>query len=153
MGYNLFNYNDDFYNDICTPYTSINYTDILLIDRKNDIFNKYANVTICQENCNLESYNENSNTVSCFCNAQSNDSEIDLNIDHKFNLETMTDTFYNDLNSSNFRVMKCYKVAFDFTTIIQNIGRIIMTIILIIFIILFILFLIKGDNKISIYLK
>ena len=152
-GYNLFNSNDEFYTDICTPYTSTNNTDILLIDRKNDIYNKYANITICQENCNLESYNEISNTVSCFCNPQSNETKIDLNIDKKFSLKTMRDTFYNYLNNSNFRVLKCYKVAFDLTTIIQNIGRIIMTIILIIFIILFVLFLIKGNNKISLYLK
>ena len=36
-GYNLFNSKDKFYNDICTSYTSINNTDILLIDRQKDI--------------------------------------------------------------------------------------------------------------------
>ena len=153
MGYNLFNSNDEFYTDICTPFTSINNTDILLIDWKNDIYNKYANISVCQENCNLESYNENSNTVSCYYNAQSNDTKIDLNIDKKFNLKTMTDSFYNYLNNSNFRVLKCYKVAIDLTTIIQNIGRIIMTIILLVFIILFIIFLVKGNAQINLYLK
>ena len=34
MGYNLFNSNDDFYTDICTPYTSLNNTDILLNNYK-----------------------------------------------------------------------------------------------------------------------
>ena len=113
QGYNMFNPNDKFYTDICTTYTTINNTDIILIDRKIDIYNKYANITICQENCNLESYNENSNTVSCYCNVQTNDTKIDLNIDNKFNLKTMTDTFYNYLNNSNFRILKCYKVSFD----------------------------------------
>ena len=153
MGYNLFNSNDDFYTDICTPYTSLNNTDILLIDRKTDLYNKYANISVCQENCNLESYNENSNTVSCYCNVQTNDTKIDLNIDNKFNLKTMTDTFYNYLNNSNFRILKCYKVSFDLKSYLENIGRIIMTIILLFFIILFILFIIKGDNQISSYLK
>ena len=36
-GYNLFDLNDSFYNDFCIPYTSINNTDIILKDRKNDI--------------------------------------------------------------------------------------------------------------------
>ena len=33
-GYNLFDANDVFYNDICTPYTTENGTDISLFDRK-----------------------------------------------------------------------------------------------------------------------
>ena len=44
--YNLFNSSDIFYNDICITYTTINNTDILLIDRKTDIFNKIANISI-----------------------------------------------------------------------------------------------------------
>ena len=153
QGYNLFNSNDKFYNDICTSFTTINNTDMLLIDRKIDIYNKYANVTICQENCDLTSYNDNSKRASCFCNIQSKDSEIDLNIQSKFNMKGMTDIFFNYLNNSNFRVLKCYKVAFDFSNIIENIGRIIMSAILLIFIALFIIFLIKGNKDISSYLK
>ena len=34
LGYNLFDSNDKFYNDICTPYKSQNGTDVLLSDRK-----------------------------------------------------------------------------------------------------------------------
>ena len=153
QGYNMFNPNDKFYTDICTTYTTINNTDIILIDRKIDIYNKYANITVCQENCNIESYNDNSNTVSCYCNAQSNDSTIDLNIETKFNLKGLKGIFSNYLNNSNFRVMKCYPVAFDLTTIAKNIGRIIMTLIMLTFIILFIIFTIKGNKQISLYLK
>ena len=53
-GYNLFNANDPFYNDICSPYTTLNGTDIILEDRKNDIYNKYGNISICQNNCIYE---------------------------------------------------------------------------------------------------
>lgn len=154
QGYNLFNSNDKFYTDICSTYTTVNNTDILLIDRKRDVYNKYANITICQENCNLESYNSNSNTVSCNCNIQLNETaDMDLNIQSKFNLEGMKNTFLNNLNNSNFRVLKCYQVAIDLTTILKNIGRIIMTVILILFIILFIIFVIKGNKKIELYIK
>ena len=153
QGYNMFNPNDKFYTDICTTYTTINNTDILLIDRKIDIYNKYANITICQENCNVESYNDNSNTVSCYCNAKSNNSTIDLNIQTKFNLKGLKGIFSNYLNNSNFRVMKCYPVAFDLTTIAKNIGRIVMTLIMLTFIVLFIIFIIKGNKQISRYLK
>ena len=153
QGYNIFDSEDDFYNDICSPYTSINNTDILLIDRKKDIYSKYANITLCQENCKIESYNDNSKTVSCYCDIQSNDTNMDLNILSKFNISNIKDIFFNYLNNSNFRVLKCYKNAIDLTTIFNNIGRIIMTVILFIFIILFILFLIKGNQQLSIYIK
>ena len=153
QGYNLFNSNDIFYNDICTPYTTINNTDILLIDRKTDIYNKYANVTICQEDCELSSYNDNFKRASCFCQIQSKDTVIDLNIQSKFNIEGMRDIFLNYLNYSNFRVLECYKVAFDLSNILGNIGRIIMTVILLMFIALFIIFLIKGNKDISFYLN
>ena len=36
QGYNLFDKNDKFYQDICTPYKSENGTDVLLSDRYND---------------------------------------------------------------------------------------------------------------------
>jgi len=38
QGYNLFDKNDKFYTDICTPYKSPNGTDVLLSDRFNDFF-------------------------------------------------------------------------------------------------------------------
>ena len=43
LGYNLFNGNDSFYNDICTPYTHLNGADMLLIDRKIYIYNVSGN--------------------------------------------------------------------------------------------------------------
>ena len=38
-GYNLFDLNDSFYNDVCTTYTSEDGTDLTLTDRKNLIYN------------------------------------------------------------------------------------------------------------------
>jgi len=44
-GYNLFNKNDSFYNDICSTYTSLNGSDITLADRK-QIFSENGNITL-----------------------------------------------------------------------------------------------------------
>ena len=49
QGYDMLDFNNEFYNYICTPNTSINNTDILLIDRKADLYSKYSNITICQD--------------------------------------------------------------------------------------------------------
>jgi len=56
LGYNLFNENYSFYQDICTTYTSENKTDILLSDRKKDIYMEGQSQPICQKGCKLSSY-------------------------------------------------------------------------------------------------
>jgi len=55
-GYDLFDPNGSFYQDICTPYKSENGTDILLSDRRKDF---YDNETMCQPNCHYSSYIRN----------------------------------------------------------------------------------------------
>ena len=56
-GYDIFNEEDSFYNDICSTYTSANGADMLLSDRKTDIYSNIQNQTFCQTGCELESYN------------------------------------------------------------------------------------------------
>ena len=58
-GYNLYNQSDPFYNELCTPYSTINGTDVLLLDRKIDIYSKSGNEALCQTGCELLFYNEN----------------------------------------------------------------------------------------------
>ena len=48
-GYNLFDANDSFYNDICAAFTTENNTDILLYDRRMDIYQLTINISLCQE--------------------------------------------------------------------------------------------------------
>ena len=50
-------------------------------------------------------------------------------------------------------VLKCYKKAFDFSSLFINIGRIIMTIILLLYLILLFIFLIKDSKNIAIFLN
>ena len=45
MGYDLFDINSPFYQDICTPYSSNEGTDVLLTDRINYYYNN--NETVC----------------------------------------------------------------------------------------------------------
>ena len=57
-GYDLFDINDPFYNDICSTYTTSEGTDVLLSDRKNDYYNN--SYTTCQSNCKYISFNSKS---------------------------------------------------------------------------------------------
>ena len=65
QGYNLFDKNDKFYNDICTPFKSANGTDVLLSDRLNEFYN--SNGLGCQENCEYSEYSFESQYLKCEC--------------------------------------------------------------------------------------
>ena len=54
LGYDLFDENSDFYQDICTPFKSPNGTDVSLADRHNYYFNN--DETLCQSNCKFSDY-------------------------------------------------------------------------------------------------
>ena len=53
-GYDMFNINDPFYQDICTPFDSPDGTDILLSDRIDYIYNN--DDTQYQPNCYFSGY-------------------------------------------------------------------------------------------------
>ena len=65
LGYNMFNINDKFYQDICTPYKSSVNSDILLSDRINYIYNNED--ARCQDNCEFYSYFLGSRYINCSC--------------------------------------------------------------------------------------
>ena len=70
FGYDLFDENNEFYTDICSVFTSENGTDMTLNDRKQLIFQKAGNVSLCQERCELESYNSTNKKAKCKCSPQ-----------------------------------------------------------------------------------
>ena len=145
-GYDLFNSNDSFYNDFCTPYTSVNGTDILLKDRKKDIFQKNGDMDLCQKNCELEYYNENTQKAKCNCAAQENITNLDLFHTMMNQKNRLEESFYNTLNNANFQVLKCYKLAIDLKSIFENIGRIIMTFI-VFFALIALIYYFSCENK------
>ena len=151
-GYNLFNENDSFYNDICATYTNENGTDMLLSDRKKDIYSNTQNTSLCQTDCELESYNVTNKKAKCNCDIVSTSVITSLKIDNLFNKKEIARSFYETLANSNFLVMKCYKLVFDFSSIFKNYGEIIMTILTLIFLVTMIIYFILGNKKIQQYL-
>ena len=132
-GYNLFDTEDDFYNDICAVYTSENRTDMTLEDRKKEIYSISGNITMCQTGCEFVSYNITTRKAKCDCDAQSQDTETNITkIDFKG--DNLAKSFLSTLTNSNFLVLKCYKLVLNFSNFIKNKGRIIMTIFIIIFV-------------------
>ena len=128
--YNLFDPNDIFYNDICTIYKSKDGSDIILQDRKNEIYMKNGNKIICQSECSINKYNVAVKKAECLCSTQKEINEPDLKeIVTNFNHTKLLDDFLVPIKNSNFLVLKCYKLLFNSKYMLINIGMIIMTII------------------------
>ena len=155
LGYNLLDENDDFYNDICSTYTSESGTDMLLSDRKEKIYKNNGNLTLCQKGCQLESFNSTNKNAKCNCNVQTNKYIEKKNIEtsDKFDQKYFTKKFLTTLKNSNFFVLKCYKLVIQFENYFKNIGRLIMTLLLIIVLILIFIFISSERKKINIFIN
>ena len=151
-GYNLFDSNDRFYNDICSVYTTQKGTDILLYDRRMDIYQLTINISLCQDGCDFQSYNIAKKKAKCNCIIKKNKINTDIS-EFKFYKNTMIEQFYETLDNSNFRVLICYKLAFNIKIFKNNIGSIFMTILLILLVILIILYLVIQSQKINEFIQ
>lgn len=135
QGYNIFDPNDIFYNDICTPFTSENDTDLLLTDRKKVYFDE--NLTYCQSGCTYKNVIVESQQVQCECpTVDQQNYEISS---MTFELLDLSDFFLKVVEFSNFKVITCYKLIFSIKGQIYNFG----SYILIIFTLLFLIIQIK----------
>ena len=118
LGYDLFDINSPFYNDICTPYNSPDGTDVLLSDRVNYIYNNEG--TSCQSNCKFSDYLIESQYMKCDCDIKN--SEINIQKSKEFSADSIYKSFFNVLKYSNYKVLKCYKLVFKIKNLIHNIG-------------------------------
>ena len=151
-GYNLFDYNDSFYNDVCSPYTTSNNTDILLNDRQKDIFIKTENISLCQDNCRFNSFNLENSKAKCECNIQKESIKVNIstiNFENNFDNKKFVISFWNTIKNSNFLVLKCYKLALNMKNFLKNYGIIIMTILFILYIVFLMIFIFKERKKIN----
>ena len=153
-GYNLFDSEDSFYQDICTTYTTSSGTDMILSDRKKDIYSTTEAVTMCQTGCTLESYDSTTKKAKCNCDtsttAQSSLSNLD--IDSLFDKNEIKQSFYDTLSNSNFRVLKCYKRVFS-SEFRKNIGAIFMTLVTIAFLVFNSLSYVIHQKMINTYIQ
>ena len=108
---------------------------------------------ICQNYCEMKSYNSITRKAKCDCsiNEHTEESLDNLHIKDLFSQNIIEDTFYKTLANSHFRILKCYKLLFK--NIIKNIGEIMMTIIFFIFMILMIIFCITWKKRINKYIN
>ena len=104
-GYNMFDINDPFYKDICTPFDSVNGTDILLSDRVDYIYNN--DDTQCQSNCQFFQYSIQYQYMTCSCSVVQDNNNDNIVKKNKFNTKKIYESFYDVLKYSNYDIIKC----------------------------------------------
>ena len=111
-GYDIFNANSPFYNDVCTPFTNENGNDVLLDARRQDYFEE--NINLCDKGCAFIGYNTNSKTYICKCNIKSTPGEDTGEFKGEIVERVMPENF-KDLISrrSNIAVFKCASQVFS----------------------------------------
>ena len=153
-GYNLFNSSDDFYNDICSKYTSVNGTDITMADRKNIIYNNNGKMSLCQKRCSFENYNNKTRKIKCNCSPQTTNKfmeSFDILFD-EFSMNSLEDNFFNTLKHSNILVLRCYKLAIELQNFFANYGRIFMLFVVILSLFSLFYFYLKESKYIDKYI-
>ena len=111
-GIDIFQLEDDFFNDVCYPYSDENSdSDMILKDRVSDI---YQNYSLCEKDCKYELFNDDPVYVNCSCNVKQ---EISKEIK-----EGNFKTFLKPFLYSNFGIIKCYKLVFGIKGKLKNIG-------------------------------
>ena len=143
---NLFKYNSshEYYNDICYPYTTVNNTDIILKDRRDEYIKN--NMSLCENNCKFTNYDYSVKKVTCECFIKI---KFPLVSQIEINKDKLLTNFVNITNSINIKVIKCYKQLCDIEGLKNNIGNYTMGSIIILTLILSVLFKIKGYNEIK----
>ena len=147
-GYDLFNINDKFYQDICSPYKSENGTDIILTDRINEIYYKNNNLTVCQENCQYSEYVAETKLLKCSCNAITE--SIDYENKQKFTSKKIYESFYEVLKYSNYKIVKCYNLIMQKNPFSSNKGSNLIFTFFIIYLLFFLIFIFKGISSLKI---
>ena len=137
-GIDVFNLNDSFFNDICEPYSESN-NDLILQDRIKDI---YQNYSLCEANCIYDKFDFENMTILCECRIKENISTIisPINFTH------------TEGSSTNFDVIKCYKLVFSFKGKIHNIGFWILGAFILVLCLFLFLYFMKGIIPIKEYI-
>ena len=117
-GYDMFNADDKFYTDLCTPYTNEDGIDVPMSKRKSDY---YENIDFCEEGCNYVSFNSDYYRVNCSCPIKTSMSSTN-NSSFSVNIINVDSDFYKVFDNTNIQVIKCFKLVFSYNGFSFNWG-------------------------------
>ena len=141
-GVDVFNPEDDFYNDVCFQFYDEFSHDVILKDRRNYIF---QNVSLCEESCEYKGFDWDTTSIKCSCeNQMASSTQV-----NKLTKTKGAGNFKVKTHQGSIICMKCYKLVFSWKYSSKNPGSYI-----VVFFILFqgggvvYYFLISGFNRI-----
>ena len=146
QGYDIFNPNDTFYNDVCTPFNNENLTDVIINDRKKDY---YENISFCESNCQYQGIIIKERKAKCSCEAKTNMNLKDYIANIYFDPDQLKEDFFEISKNSNLKVLQCYKLILNFDNLKTNVGFYLLLSLLIGFLISAIYTIFTLDNKIA----
>ena len=111
-----YNPKSGYYNDICYKATSDFNTDITLNDRRNEFIKN--NMSLCEENCELTSYDNIKKRAKCSCDVKTSISLDNIQFDRK----NLMKNFLDIKKITNIEIVKCYKIIFYTNNIKYNYG-------------------------------
>ena len=147
-GIDVFNPKDDFFNNICKQIDDINSKDMILNDRRKDIF---KNATFCQNGSSYTGINYNLMVANCLCDSyslqiieSSNSMEsYKSKQNQELNFDSIKKNLLDNLFEFNIDAIKCYKLVFNRKILINNIGFYSMSLMFISQLIFLLIFFIK----------
>ena len=134
--------------NVCITFTTENGTDLTLSDRKNNYINN--NMAICEENCNLEEYNNNIGKAICSCKTKT--AFVNKISENVLDKESFLKNFADFNNIFNIKVLKCTYLIFTIKALKENFPNIILITIIAFYIICLLLFLCNYKNEINFYI-
>ena len=138
-GIDILDINDDFFNDICYPYSDSG-KDLTVQDKIDKI---YKNYTFCEKNCEVEDIDFENRTALCFCSVKQDLDIFNTNFDlTKKKIERNT----------NFEITKCYNSFISVKNEKDNLGFWIFLTLILLNIILIALFCCLGLKPLQSFL-
>ena len=141
LGIDVFNIKDNFFHDICQPYSEGD-SDLILKDRVNDI---YQNYSFCDSNCEYENIDIQNMSIVCSCSIKT---EIETELEEP----TFHNIIFGIFEDSTFGVVKCYKLVFNLNKN-YNIGFWMFLVFIILHIPFLINYIIFKDRAVKKYMK
>ena len=157
QGIDVFNPQDDFFNDLCHKFDNTDGKDIILDDRRNDI---YKNVSFCQDGCSYSGINYELLSADCLCDSsilqgdekENNDDKKEEKQKEVLNFKSISKSFISNLLDFNADVLKCYNLVLYKKNLIGNIGFYSMSFLFLLQIVFFIIYQIKKLEPIKYFM-
>ena len=121
------------------PYNSENGTDVLLDDREEYIYSTIESEMSCPSGCQRSSYSLDDKYITCECDSNDN-GIVPLDV-HHLSGKNVLNSVLSTLKNSNYKVMRCYNLVFNFKIFCHNYGSIITLIFFIIYVVFMVYFI------------